>query len=166
MARRFLVRLQQSYVRGDSIPLACVLTLEECYYVIIRGLFQRDLKSQRLRKECAKKLKKVASDVTWHDLYKCFPIRISNYVPELSRFWQFVSGFPITILEPEDLVDSTKSNPPIEQGMRGFIESGLLLPKDAMLVAEAERVGVKHIATLDRDFTRLGAGLTFTPSPS
>jgi len=52
--------------------------------------------------------------------------------------------------------------------MRHYVASGLILPRDAYLTAVAERLGVEHIATLDRDFARLNNEFTIytLPDPS
>ena len=40
---------------------------------------------------------------------------------------------------------------------------GQLLPQDALILAEAERLGVYAVATLDRDWQRANAFDVYTP---
>jgi predicted nucleic acid-binding protein len=144
-ATQFLTRIQQAYQNGDAIPLVCALTLEECYFKIIRSKFENDPN---------------LGSGNWHQLYKDNSQQIQNYFPDVQAFYQWIIGIPLTVVEPEDLADPKGVSPSIEQRMRHYVQSCCILPKDAFLIAVAERLGVQHIATLDSDFKRLGAGFT------
>jgi hypothetical protein len=88
--------------------------------------------------------------VRWHDLYKEMPELIRDWMPDLESFRRTViDGIPTQVIEPEDLGDPP---PAVEARMMHHIEHIPILPKDAYLLAVAERLGVPHIATLDRDF--------------
>lgn len=147
-ATQFLTRIQQAYHNGDIIPLVCILTLEECYFKIIRWGYENDRSLGAQHR------------VGWHQLYKHYPQAIQNYLPTIQAFYQSVIGIPLTILEPQDFVDPSAASPSIEERMRHYIRSCSILPKDAYLTAVANRLGVQHIATLDKDFDRLGADFT------
>lgn len=43
----------------------------------------------------------------------------------------------------------------VEVRMRHFITAYYLLPQDALILAEAERLGVSAVATLDSDWRRV-----------
>lgn len=144
-ATQFLTRIQQAYQNDDAIPLVCALTLEECYFKIIRSKFENDPSLGRGH---------------WHQLYKNHFQQIQNYFPDVQAFYQWIIGIPLTVVEPEDLADPKGVSLSIEQRMRHYTQSCCILPKDAYLIAVAERLEVRHIATLDSDFTRLGADFT------
>ena len=55
----------------------------------------------------------------------------------------------LTPLRPEDLVASA-----LEDRMYYFVATYHLLPQDALILAEAARLGVSAVATLDRDWRR------------
>jgi hypothetical protein len=144
-ATHFLTRIQNAYCVGDTIPLVCPLTLEECYFKIIRWKYEND---------------PALGGGQWHQLYKNHPQQIRNYLSDIQAFYTWIIGIPFTIIEPEDLVTQGTSLSPIEDRMRHYSDSCCILPKDACLVAVADRLGITHIASLDRDFERLDA--TFT----
>jgi hypothetical protein len=147
---QFLRRVQQAYQNGDTIPLVCTLTLEECYFKIIRWKFEND---------------PGLGGGPWHQLYKNHFQQIQNYFPDVHAFYQSIIGIPLTIIEPEDLVGGTGPSSSIEERMRHYAESCCILTKDAYLIAIAERLGIQHIATLDSDFKRLGADFTIYTLP-
>jgi len=150
-ATQFLTRVQRACRNGDIIPLVWILTLEECYFKIIRWGYEND--------------PSLRNQVGWHQLYKRYPQAIQNYFPAIQTFYHSVIGIPLTILEPRDFVDPSAAFPPIEERMRHYIRSCSILPKDACLTAVANRLGVRHIATLDKDFDRLEADFTVYTLP-
>jgi hypothetical protein len=163
--RQFLRRVRQSYNHGNTVPLVCITTLEECYFKIISNKFRSDPSLSSRRATVAARLRCSVNQVGWHRLYKDYPQFIQNCSADLQSFYQFVVGIPLTILEPEDLVNPGVEFPPIEGRMQHYILSCSILPKDAYLIAVAERLGVNHIATLDQDFARLGSGFTIYTVP-
>jgi hypothetical protein len=150
-ATQFLTRIQRACRNGDIIPLVWILTLEECYFKIIQWGYKND--------------PSLPNRVGWHQLYKRYPQAIQNYLPAIQTFYQSVIGIPLTILEPQDFVDPSAAFPPIEERMRHYIRSCSILPKDACLTAVANRLGVQYIATLDKDFDRLGDDFTVYTLP-
>lgn len=159
-ATQFLTRVQQACHNGDIIPLVCILTLEECYFKILQWGYENDTSLGAQRATIAAQRGVQPNQVGWHQLYKYYPQAIQNYLPKIRDFYQAVIGIPLTILEPQDFVDPSAAPPPIEERMRHYIRSCSILPKDAYLTAVANRLGVQHIATLDKDFDRLGADFT------
>jgi hypothetical protein len=156
----FLRRVQQACHNGDTIPLVCILTLEECYFKIIQWGYENDRSLGAQRATIAAQLGVHPNRIGFHQLYKHYPQAIQNYLPTIQAFYQSVIGIPLTILEPQDFVDPSAASPSIEERMRHYIRSCSILPKDAYLTAVANRLGVQHIATLDKDFDRLGADFT------
>jgi predicted nucleic acid-binding protein len=53
------------------------------------------------------------------------------------------------------MVDLERSLGSLEERMRHFITAYYLLPQDALILAEAERIGVPAVATLDSDWRRV-----------
>lgn len=164
-AIQFLRRVQQACHNGNTIPLVCVLTLEECYFKIIQWRYQNDPSLSPQRTVVAAQLGRQPNQVGWHELCKHHPRFIQNCFPELQAFFQFVIGIPLTILEPEDLASPNVALPSIAERMRHYIHSCCILPKDALLIAIADRLGVQHIATLEKDFNRLGVDFTVYTLP-
>jgi hypothetical protein len=165
IATQFLRRMQQACLDGNTIPLVCPLTLEECYFKIIQWQYMNDPSLGAQRATIAATQGKQPNRVSWHDLYKSRPQQISYYVPALQAFFQWVIAIPLTVLEPRDLVSPDATPLPIEEQMRNSIQSCCILPRDAYLVAIADRLGVYHIATLDKDFERLGTEFTVYTLP-
>lgn len=164
-AKQFLGSVKQACLSGDTIALVCILTLEECYFKIISWRYRNDSSLGKERAVVARRSGKQPSEVRWHELYKFYPRCIRKYFPEVTAFFQWVAAIPLTIIEPSDLVGPGGVSTAIEQQMRHYIHSCCVLPKDAYLIATADCLGVKHIATLDRDFKRLGTGFTLYTLP-
>ena len=68
-------------------------------------------------------------------------------------------------MQPEDVATQQGNPPAIERQIYDFVKSVHLLPKDAWIVAEADRLGVYDIATLDADFLRLDSAFTIYTIP-
>ena len=58
------------------------------------------------------------------------------------------------MVQPEDLEDRDVPGT-LPERLRHFVTIYHLLPQDAMILAEAERLGVKAVATLDSDWRRV-----------
>jgi hypothetical protein len=161
----FLRRIGAAYYTGQTIPLVDILTLEECYFKIISGKYKTDSALNQDRRALAQLKHISASQVPWHDLYKSAPGHIQRWQPDLLSFFQVVQAIPLEIIRPDDLVTSVAQTPSLESRMRHYTHSCCILPKDAYLVAIAERLGVWHIATLDHDFERLTPEFTIYICP-
>ncbi|MFH1906325.1 MAG: hypothetical protein ABIL11_02920 [Chloroflexota bacterium] len=79
------------------------------------------------------------------------PDLLDACVPELERFRQLLAAIPLTPVRAEDLAVSTVVGP-LEDRMRHFIGAYHLLPQDALILSEAERLGVTAVAMLDLDW--------------
>ena len=99
-------------------------------------------------------------DVGWHTLYKRCPQHVAQCANDLQQFRQSLSMIPVAILGPNDLKPPSRPTSAVDVRMQHFAVTHFLLPKDALLVAIAERLGVLSIATLDGDFKRLGPEFT------
>ena len=130
----FLRRVGNECLDGNMLCLAPTLVLEECYFKIIQGHIERITRA-------------------WHQHYKNNPQVIQQSVAAITRFHQRVLAIPITIVTPEDLALTQPSNT-LEERMRHFVSTCNLLPKDAYILAVAERLGVDNVATLDSDWQR------------
>lgn len=152
----FLQRVRQGYQQGTVYPLMCLWTLEECYHTLIRRAYQKHLPQHRTA--IARKFGKKPSQLRWHHLYKQRPRIIRKEFSGIEAFRLHVAGFPIQVLEPEDL--GSPGSPPLEDRMRHYMKSACILGHDAYLEAVAERLEARHIATLDGDFCRLDSAFT------
>jgi predicted nucleic acid-binding protein len=117
------------------VCLAPTLVLEECYFKIIQAYIMG------------------LTHMTWHRYYKLNPQVIQQCLPAITAFYQTVGALPVTVITSEDLALAQPTNT-LEDRMRHFISACNLLPKDAYLLAVAERLGVSDVATLDSDWQR------------
>jgi predicted nucleic acid-binding protein len=150
IAVKFLNRLRVATRRREVIPIIPYLVLEEFYFKICQMYLQTAGQQ---------------SGIKWHEYYKQNPQFISAKVhPVLVQFYQILQAFPIMILESEDLsVTSASRIPSISDCMTDHIGWFNILPKDATILCEAKRVGVLHVATLDKDFERADGFTVFLP---
>jgi hypothetical protein len=81
------------------------------------------------------------------------PDLLQACIPELARFRELLAAIPLMPVRPEDLVTSSDADP-LDDRMRHFIITYHLLPQDALILAQAERLDVLAVATLDRDWRR------------
>jgi len=131
----FLQRVARECLAGNMVCLAPTLVLEECYFKIIQAYIEG------------------LTRTIWHQYYKLNPQVIQQCLPAITAFHQTVEALPVTIVTPEDLA-LTQPTDTLEERMRHFISACNLLPKDAYLLAVAERLGVSDVATLDSDWQR------------
>jgi hypothetical protein len=163
-AVRFLNRIQARCLAGTLLAVVSTIALEECYYKLISRRLETDPVFNPQRATCATQRHILVSRVTWHDLYKSQPRCVQQCAGDVSAFARWVQGIPLYVLEPSDLRVSSQV-PALEERMRFFIDSAQILPKDAYLIAEAERIGIFNIATLDSDFARLDTRFTVYTTP-
>ena len=144
----FLNRLRNEALNGSVIPLLPHLALEECLFKICQRYFQS--------------ISNISS-LSWHQYYKQNPSSIRNINPTLQQFYAHIQAFPMVIIEPEDL-ETPNPQKTISEGMLEYINDFELLPKDAAILSEADRMEVYTIATLDRDYLRAD-GFTVITTP-
>lgn len=149
LAKDFLSRLQSSVMAGRVQPLLPRLALEECYFKICKDFLTNQAKS---------------SGQAWHHYYKSNPRSLGRIEPILNNFYQILQAFPMHIVEPEDLsVFPLGSSKALSERMAELIIQYNILPKDATIISEAERMGVYALATLDSDWKRADGFTVITP---
>ena len=77
------------------------------------------------------------------------------------RFRELLAAIPLTPVHLEDLAASAPEGT-LEDRLFYFIATYHLLPQDALILAEAERLGVPAVATLDLDWWRVVAFDVYT----
>jgi hypothetical protein len=90
----------------------------------------------------------------WLVAYKHHPELLALGFADLASFDGILASIPLTPVEPRDL-DPSHVSRPLEERLRHFITAYWLLPQDALILAEAERLGVRAVATLDSDWRRV-----------
>lgn len=140
----FLERIGQRILAYQMVGWLLRPVLQECYHIIL---------SQSLRRTWQEMLVDSRRS-NWLATYKTQPDLLAAGFPDLDRFDNILSAIPLTSVQPEDLV-STFGVQSIEERIRYFITTYFLLPQDALILAEAERLGVPAVATLDRDWRRV-----------
>ena len=140
-ATAFLHRVGNECLNRNMVCLAPTLVLEECYFKIIQWYIKR------------------LPSASWHQHYKNKPQVIQQCIARITAFHQLVAALPVTIVTPEDLA-LTQPTSTLEERMRHFISAYNLLPKDAYILAVAERLGVDDVATLDDDWQRASTQFT------
>ena len=144
----FLHLLQTEAKNGNTMGLLPLLAYEECLFKII----QIELKDNPI------------NDKRWHDKYKEFPDLIAQTKNTVDRFNSFLKAFPISIIEPEDLtVGDSPSSVKFSEKINHYIYSCNILPKDATILSSADRLGITHIATMDKDFERVDGFTVYLP---
>ena len=89
-------------------------------------------------------------------LYKRQPKLLEAGFAALAEFDEILATIPLTLAQPDDLATSAITKPLAER-LRYFITVYNLLPQDALILTEAERLGVTAVATLDQDWRRVTA---------
>ena len=96
----------------------------------------------------------VTRPANWLAAYKRDPELLKLGLPELPRFDALLATIPLTVAQPEELVGPATTGQ-VTGRLRHFIADYWLLPQDALILAEAERLGVRAVATLDSDWRRV-----------
>ena len=118
--------------------------LQECYHIILaNGL-----------RHAWQMMNPAARPLNWLKAYKDHPDLLEACLPELQRFRQLLAAIPLTPVRPEDLTAST-GDEPLEERMHHFVSAYHLLPQDALILSEAERLRVPAVVTLDQDWYRV-----------
>jgi hypothetical protein len=82
----------------------------------------------------------------------------------IKQLYQALTVFPIEITEPEDLAVLPKGRAPsLSVRIGEFINQFSVLPKDATIFSEAERLGIRTVATLGSDWSRADGFTVFAP---
>jgi hypothetical protein len=149
LAVNFLNRLRLSAQHGTVKPILPLLAFEECYFKLCWRFLEPLSKATNMR---------------WQDYYRRNPSVLRSIYPILSQFYQTLLAFPVEITEPEDTAVYPKGREPLLAIRIGdFINRFSVLPKDATILSEAERLGIYTVATLDSDWSRADGFTVFAP---
>jgi len=143
-AQKFIRRLGKQIGEYQIVAWLLIPVLQECYHIIL---------SKSLRRSWAA-LPPDRRPPNWLAAYKHQPDLLAAGFADMTGFDDILAAIPLTPVQPEDLTASTSAHP-LEERIRHFITTYYLLPQDALLLAEAERLGVTAVATLDRDWRRV-----------
>jgi predicted nucleic acid-binding protein len=143
-AHQFIRRLGQQIAQYQAVAWLLIPVLQECYHVILSRSLRRSWESMGPENRRP----------NWLAAYKRQPELIAAGFDNLTRFDDILAAIPLTPAQPNDLLVTLDSQS-LEDRMRHFITAYYLLPQDALILAEAERLGVTAIATLDSDWRRV-----------
>ncbi|HOU15409.1 MAG TPA: PIN domain-containing protein [Anaerolineae bacterium] len=143
-AQAFVRRLRPHIAAFEIAAWVTLSALQECYHIILTRHLRRVWES----------LDSAVRLPNWLAMYKRQPERLQDGYADLTRFDDLLAAIPLTLVQPEDLKAEGFAEP-LPERLRYFITTYHLLPQDAMILAEAERLGVKVVVTLDGDWQRV-----------
>ncbi len=150
LAVNFLNRLRLAAQQELVKPILPLLAFEECYF--------------KLCKRVLTEYGRLAGIHNWEAYYKSNPVVIRSIHPLLAKLYTDLLAFPIEISEPEDLAMYPKGREPLLSARLGeLVNRFAVLPKDATIFCEAERLGIYTAATLDSDWSRADGFTIFAP---
>jgi predicted nucleic acid-binding protein len=142
-AQQFVRRLGQRIADYQMIGWLLIPVLQECYHIIL---------SRSLR-HVWEALPPQDRRPNWLVTYKHQPELLAAGFADMAKFDDILAAIPLTLARPEDLTSSPDHS--LDERIRYFITTYYLLPQDALILAEAERLGVTAVATLDHDWRRV-----------
>jgi predicted nucleic acid-binding protein len=143
-ARAFVQRVGERIANYEMVAWLPLPVLQECYHIILANGLRRAWEA----------MDPTTRPPNWLKAYKDQPTLLQIHIPELTRFRELLAAIPLTPVYPEDLVTFTTVEP-LDARMHHFITTCNLLPQDALILAHAERLGVRAVATLDQDWQRV-----------
>lgn len=144
VVRNFVGHLRERIAAYQMVVWLPMPVLHECYHIILANSLRRIWAA----------MDPLDRPPNWLVMYKHRPELLRAAFPEMVEFRRILAAIPLTPVQPEDLVDATRSVP-LEDRLHYFITTYSLLPQDALILAEAERLGVTAVATLDQDWRRV-----------
>jgi len=151
-AYRFIERLGQEIAERKAILWLPVPVRQECYHIILSWSLHRKWAT----------MPPAIRPPNWLAAYKQQPDLLAEGFADLATFDEILASIPITPIFP-DMIEKARSLDSLEERMRHFITAYYLLPQDALILAEAERIGVTAVATLDSDWRRVTEFDIYTP---
>lgn len=150
-ARRFVGRIGQQIANYRMVAWLLMPVLQECYHIILsrsvrHAWQQQDSKSRR---------------PNWLAAYKHNPHLLATGFEDIAKFDEILAAIPVTNALPEDLAVLT-TTVSLAERLRFFVTTYHLLPQDALILAEAQQLGVSAVATLDGDWRRVSEFDIFT----
>jgi predicted nucleic acid-binding protein len=152
VAQAFVRRLRPRIAELELVVWLPLPVLQECYHIILTSSLRRVWQA----------LDPVTRPANWLAAYKHDPTLLRFGLPELARFDTLLATIPLTLARPQDFGEPTATGR-MAQHIRHFIADYWLLPQDALILAEADRLGVRAVATLDRDWRRVAEFDVYTP---
>ena len=143
-AQAFVRRLRPSIAAFELVAWAPLPVVQECYRILLTHHLQHTWKS----------LDPPARLPNWLAMYKRQPELLRSGFADIARFDDLLAAIPLTVVQPEDLEDRDVPGT-LPERLRHFVTTYHLLPQDAMILAEAERLGVEAVVTLDSDWRRV-----------
>ena len=150
-ARAFVRRLSEQIARLEMIAWLPLPVFQECAHIILANGLRRIWQA----------MDPIGRPQNWLLVYKKQPEILNTCLPELDRFRNLLAAIPLTPVRLDDLADSDRIQP-LERRMERFITIYHLLPQDALILSEAEGIGVKAVATLDQDWHRVDSFDVYT----
>ncbi len=144
VARHFIGWLGQQIVDRQTAAWLLPSVLQECYHVILSRGIRRAWEA----------MPPATRPSNWLAAYKHQPELLAAGFANLKSFDEILAAIPITPAQPRDF-DTVPVAQTLEERMRHFITAHYLLPQDALILAEAERLGVTAVVTLDSDWRRV-----------
>lgn len=143
-AQGFARRLRTAIASLELVAWLVLPVLQECYHIILASSLRRVWQT----------LDPATRPANWLALYKQEPVVLDRGLPALHRFDALLAAIPATLARPQDQALASTAGLPDER-LRYFIARYRLLPQDALILAETERLGVSAIVTLDSDWRRI-----------
>lgn len=144
VVQAFARRLRPYIAAIELTAWLVIPVLQECYHIILTGSLRHAWQA----------LGPATRPANWLVLYKRDPAILKTGFTEIERFDTLLATFPMTLAQPHDLVHGPSASA-LDRRLRHFITTYDLLPQDALILAEAERLGVSAVATLDSDWRRV-----------
>lgn len=144
VVQAFARRLRPYIAAIELVAWLVIPVLQECYHIILTGSLRHAWQA----------LDPTTRPANWLALYKRHPAMLKTGLVEIERFDTLLATYPITLAQPHDLVHGPPTSA-LDERLRHFITTYHLLPQDALILAEAERLGVSAVATLDSDWRRV-----------
>jgi len=143
-AHRFMEWLGRQIAEEQTVAWLLTSVLQECYHIILSRSLRRSWEA----------LPPATRPPNWLAAYKQQPELLAAGFADLATFDEILASIPVTPAQPGDLSTANVSEP-LEGRLRYFITTYHLLPQDALILAETERLGVTTVVTLDSDWRRV-----------
>jgi len=143
----FLGRIGQAIRAERTLAVVPYFAYEEAIHVLLRYELSR--------------LATARAFSDWKALYKADPNSVHVALPKIEairRGWQ-TAGFQVT--DAKDLVTSMTAAPICDR-MLAMARAYRIMPRDATILATAARIGIRTVATRDRDWRRADGFTVFT----
>ena len=147
-AKQFLKRLESATLSGKCSAVAPIHVIVECFHFITRKEVQKYAASNKQYINN----KRVTS---WEVVYKSDPELMAklNIPDKLEHFLTLIKTSGINIIQPVDLITNVDTK--LEAETVRYMRELRLQASNAHILAVADRLEVKNLASLDRDFLKV-----------